>query len=97
MTVEKIERRQSGVRIWARARSNVGVCRSCGVGSGRVHSRYHRRVADVPIAGVPVVLCLRMRRFFCNNTSCTARTFAEQVEGLDQRTRPTQPTAAADA
>lgn len=29
-----------------------------------------------------MVLLLRMRRFFCDNTSCTARTFAEQVEGL---------------
>lgn len=29
-----------------------------------------------------MVLFLRMRRFFCDNTTCMARTFAEQVEGL---------------
>nr|WP_225954534.1 ISL3 family transposase [Kibdelosporangium phytohabitans] len=47
-----------------------------------VHSRYDRRVADVPAAGVPVVLWLRMRRFFCDNKTCSARTFAEQVDGV---------------
>ncbi|MEV1120262.1 transposase family protein [Actinosynnema sp. NPDC049800] len=35
-------------------------CSSCGVGSRRVHSRYDRRVADVPVAGSPVVLWLRV-------------------------------------
>lgn len=92
VAIEKIERLQSGVRVWASARSTVGVCRSCGVGSGRVHSRYHRRLADLPIAGAPVVLSLRMRRFFCDNTTCTAKTFAEQVEGLtSSHARRSQP------
>nr|WP_279493573.1 ISL3 family transposase [Actinocrispum wychmicini] len=60
----------------------MSACSFCGVESGRVHSRYGRRVADVPVAGVPVVLWLRMRRFFCDNETCSARTFAEQVDGV---------------
>jgi transposase len=39
-------------------------------------------VADVPVAGLPVVLWLRMRRFFCDNETCPAKTFAEQVDGV---------------
>jgi hypothetical protein len=37
-------------------------CPSCGVVSDRVHSRYSRRLADVPIAGRRVALMLQARR-----------------------------------
>jgi transposase len=47
-----------------------------------VHSRYQRRLADAPIAGRPVELRVRVRRFFCDNTGCGARTFAEQPDEL---------------
>ncbi|MFI2477842.1 ISL3 family transposase [Nocardia xishanensis] len=47
-----------------------------------MHSRYQRRLADAAIAGRVVVLRLVVRRFFCVNDDCPAKTFAEQVEGL---------------
>jgi hypothetical protein len=47
-----------------------------------VHSRYERRLADAAIAGRSVEIALRVRRFFCENPSCSARTFAEQIAGL---------------
>jgi hypothetical protein len=50
-----------------------------------VHSRYQRRLADLPVAGRLVQLCLTVRRFFCVNTVCGMRTFAEQVAGLTRR------------
>ncbi|MET8763591.1 transposase family protein [Lentzea sp. NPDC004782] len=56
MAVEKVEQVQAGVRIWACAKASANACSSCGVAAHRVHSRYHRRVADVPVAGLPVVL-----------------------------------------
>jgi transposase len=70
------------VLIWARAKAVDGVCASCGGRSRRVHSRYDRGLADVSVAGQPVVLRLRVRRFFCDNNNCLVRTFAEQVDGL---------------
>ena len=36
----------------------------------------------MPVAGSPMALWLRMRRFFCNNETCPVTTFAEQVDGL---------------
>ncbi|GAA1624497.1 hypothetical protein GCM10009733_021480 [Nonomuraea maheshkhaliensis] len=51
----------------------------------RVHSRYERCLADLPVAGREVLLQVRMRRFFCDNTACAKRTFAEQVPGLISR------------
>jgi transposase len=82
VVVEKVEQAPGGVRIWGCAKAGVSACSSCGVGSRRVHSRYDRRVADVPVAGLPVVLWLRMRRFFCDNETCPVGTFAEQVDGV---------------
>ncbi|WP_082403483.1 transposase family protein [Saccharothrix sp. NRRL B-16348] len=87
MVVEKIEQAPDGVRIWVSAQADMRTCSSCGVGSRRVHSHYDRRVADTPVAGSPVVLWLRMRRFFCDNGTCPVRTFAEQVDGVTVRTR----------
>lgn len=82
VVVEQIERTASGVLIWARVKAEDGVCPSCGSRSRRVHSRYDRGLADFAVAGQPVVLRLRVRRFVCGNTSCPAGTFAEQVGDL---------------
>ncbi|WP_063813708.1 ISL3 family transposase [Nocardia anaemiae] len=57
-------------------------CSGCGTSSARVHSRYRRRLADAAVAGRKMVLRLMARRFFCVNTDCQAKTFAEQVDGL---------------
>jgi hypothetical protein len=50
-----------------------------------VHSRYQRRLADAAVAGRRVVLRLGVRRLFCDNPDCQARTFTEQLPGLTTR------------
>jgi transposase len=47
-----------------------------------VHSRYQRSLADTALGSRRVVLRLRVRRWFCDNLNCPARTFAEQIAGL---------------
>ncbi|WP_346280548.1 transposase, partial [Pseudonocardia sp.] len=42
-------------------------------------------MADAAVAGRRVEIQLRVRRFFCENTRCSARTFAEQIAGLTAR------------
>jgi transposase len=58
---------------------------TCGRRSGRIHSRYHRRITDEPLGGRAVVVHLRVRRFFCHARACPKRTFAEQVPALAGR------------
>jgi transposase len=53
--------------------------------SGRVHSRYSRRLADAAIGGRQVEIVLAVRRFFCPAPGCRRKTFAEQVQGLTVR------------
>lgn len=73
------------VQIQARARRSTGICPGCGQRSSRLHSRYRRSLADAPVGGQPVRIVLSVRRFFCPNTGCERRTFAEQIDGLTRR------------
>ena len=60
--------------------SAISVCPSCGVVSDRIHSRYPRRLADLPIAGRRVVLVLQARRFRCDAVLCARRIFTERFD-----------------
>lgn len=85
LVIEAVDAEGAGVRIEARARDMHGVCSGCGHGSGRVHSRYQRRLADAPLGARAVVIGLWVRRFFCENADCVRRTFVEQVPGLTSK------------
>ena len=71
--------------VTARARAPEAACPKCGTESGRVHSRYERRLADAAIGGRQVEIHLEVRRFFCTAPGCRRKTFAEQVDGLTVR------------
>ncbi|MFJ9768012.1 transposase family protein [Streptomyces erythrochromogenes] len=83
--VQRVFRECGTVRVSARTRSRSVRCPDCSVRSSRVHSTYERRLADTPIGGQPVLVELTVRRLYCENTDCSRRTFAEQVEGLTVR------------
>ena len=53
-------------------------CPLCGALSGRVHSHYVRKPADLPVAGYRVELHVSARRFRCGNSGCSKRFFAER-------------------
>jgi transposase len=95
VVVVKAELAGTRVCLWARARADAAVCRACGRSSGRVHSRYERRLADAAVGGRRVVIRLMVRRFFCGAADCPLATFAEQVEGLTSRYARRSPPLAA--
>ncbi|SCX22566.1 Transposase [Agrobacterium sp. DSM 25558] len=55
-------------------------CPGCGTRSERIHSRYHRRLTDLPIAGKSVRLVIAARRFYCDTVLCGRRIFTERFE-----------------
>jgi transposase len=57
-------------------------CPLCRKSARRVHSRYSRRVADLPLGCRRVCLRFRVRRFFCDTSDCPRRIFAERFPGL---------------
>lgn len=54
-------------------------CPLCKVSSQSLHSRYVRRVADLPWLGVAVRLELHTRKFRCRNSLCARRVFCERL------------------
>jgi transposase len=58
------------------------VCPDCQTTSTRLHSRYERRLADLPWAGTAVRLRLRTRKFFCPNEDCHRRIFCERLPAV---------------
>jgi len=66
--------------IVVRPVSNESFCPGCGARSGRVHSRYQRHLADLPIGGRPVRLLAKVRRFHCDAVLCGRRIFAERFD-----------------
>jgi transposase len=70
----------TGTRITVRPASATSRCPACGAVSGRIHSRYSRRVSDLPIAGGRVRLLLLARRFHCDAVLCVRRIFTERFD-----------------
>jgi zinc-finger of transposase IS204/IS1001/IS1096/IS1165 len=66
--------------ITVRRASRSSPCPGCGTSSERIHSRYLRRVADLPLAGRPVRLVVVARRFRCGADLCGRRIFTERFE-----------------
>jgi transposase len=60
----------------------TAACPLCGQTSARPHSRYLRRLADLPCHDRPVRLHLEVRRFFCANADCPRRIFAERLPAV---------------
>src|SRR6476646_4259671 len=71
-----------GLVISARGVARAGRCPGCHRPSRSVHSRYRRRLADLPSFAATTTLTLQVRRFYCRNPSCPRRTFAEPLLDL---------------
>ncbi|WP_033346716.1 ISL3 family transposase [Catenuloplanes japonicus] len=85
MEVEQVEVTADSILIDGVSTAVGAACPGCRVPARRVHSRYVRRLADVAVGGRRVLIRVRVRWFFCEDDSCEARTFVEQVDGLTRR------------
>ena len=64
------------------SRQSAGPCPRCAVPASRVHSHYTRTLADLPWAHYRVHLQLCVRKFFCDNASCSRRIFTERLPDI---------------
>src|SRR5258708_20604122 len=89
VVIERVEQVNGLVRISVSARGSEGKCSRCGAVSSRVHSRYERRLDDVPGGGQRVMVRLGGRRFFCPSPWCPAPPFAWRLQGRTSLYVPT--------
>lgn len=55
-------------------------CPLCKKTSYRVHSKYTRMLADLPVSGHQSRMDLKARRFFCDNPKCKRKIFTERFK-----------------
>jgi hypothetical protein len=77
LVIDKVEFAPGQILITGRSRSLVSIWPNCCHPSTRVHSRYHRTLADLPSHGRPVRITLAARRFRCATSRCATRIFVE--------------------
>jgi transposase len=70
------------VTVTVQAASSTAPCPWCGTISKRVQSRYMRTLRDLPASGRSVHLIVRVRRFFCQESACPRKIFAERFPSL---------------
>lgn len=79
LLIDNVEIGPDRIVITARCRAAAGTCPDCGQSSARLHSRYERRLLDLPSHGRAVQLRVAVRRFRCADPGCRRRIFAEQL------------------
>lgn len=77
LVVDHVQQIANEVIVHCHARSPVARCPNCRHVSTRLHSRYNRRIADLPWQGRSVAIQLRVRRLRCANRGCRRRIFTE--------------------
>ncbi len=85
LIIERIEPAPDTLIIVARAASGSAACPTCGQMSDSVHSRYQRRLSDMPSQGKPVRLNILARRFRCLAIDCRQRIFVERLDATVAR------------
>lgn len=83
--VERLVLTDAEVCVDVRSRAAAAACPECGQKSSRVHCYDEQCLTDRPVAGPRVRIELRAQRLVCENTSCTHRTFTEQIPGPTRR------------
>ena len=82
LDIDQIEITQELITLIAHVEASEASCPLCGYESSRVHSRYRRTLQDLPCVGKTLRLIVQVRRFWCRNTDCSRKIFAERVPDL---------------
>jgi transposase len=81
-TVDSVELGGDLVTFRVRAKASDAACSGCRRRSSRVHARYQRQLAGLPLGGRRVRVVAHIRRFKCVSPRCPQSTFSEQIPGL---------------
>jgi len=84
LVLETIEETADGIVFRALAR-RLPCCPACLQSQVSFHSRYFRRLRDLPWQGRRVEIHLQTRRFRCENEECRRKIFAEQLPAVAAR------------
>ncbi len=85
LVIERIDPDGDALVIFARPSVRSASCPACGILSSRIHSKYQRRLADLPSQGRLVRIRLWCRRFRCVTAGCCRKIFTERLTATGAR------------
>jgi len=71
------------IHIQVKSKKKTLNCPECGEKTKKIHSRYIRRVQDLPIGDKKVYIKIASRKMSCRNAKCLRKTFAESYGFVD--------------
>jgi len=77
---ERHEINDNEIHIQVKSKRKVISCPECGRKTKKVHSRYNRRIQDLPIGDKKVYIEITSRNMICGKENCTRKRFAESYE-----------------
>jgi transposase len=77
--------KDGAIQMVLRACRSSSACPICGSISRRIHSRYLRKLGDLPWEKLTVLILLETRKFFCVEQSCRRTIFTERLPGTVAR------------
>lgn len=87
LRIESFSQNDGRLTLYAVLVSKEAHCPNCGKSSSHRHSTYERIWTDVPDGGRPVIVHLKVQKWFCRNNSCHQSIFAERLEWLPPKKR----------
>lgn len=82
LKLECLVSRPDRIEMRMKAQPESAKCPLCGFHASRIHSRYVRKLADLPWQGVTVWLEVHVRKFFCDRSACEQKIFTERLPGV---------------
>jgi transposase len=79
LEVIEIEMIDNVLTITAVSTQSNPQCPLCGTPAERVHSRYTRKITDLPCGGQPIRIQIQVRKCFCEVSTCARKIFAERL------------------
>src|SRR6266849_5802594 len=79
LRITEIHQEEMELTVEVLSERTSACCPLCEHSSDAVHSRYQRRLKDVPCGGQADRLHLTVRKFFCRNPECQRKIFTERV------------------
>ena len=77
--LERVSSEPDRITLIVKTKSKQALCPQCHSPSAHLHSRYVRRLADLPWFGVAVRVEVHARRLYCRHVECPQRIFCERI------------------
>src|SRR5499426_885036 len=77
--LERVSSEPDRITIIVKTKSKRALCPQCHLPSAHLHSRYVRRLVDLPWLGVAVRVEVHARRLYCRYSDCSQHIFCERI------------------